>query len=188
MASALLMLVTVYESQWFHAEGSARVVIDPTRMSQGIMTGIGFLGAGVIMKDGLSVRGLTTAASIWITAAIGILVGIGFYFPAGIAAALTLGTLSLFRWIENRMPAQFYAHFAVKFERASAMPEAELRATVSGHGFSIANLNYRLSGEGTHLEYRMVIRTLDQKNVSTLSEALNRNPTVVDYRISPTGD
>jgi putative Mg2+ transporter-C (MgtC) family protein len=68
------------------------------------------------------------------------------------------------------------------------MPEAELRAMVSGHGFSIANLNYRLSGEGTHLEYRMVIRTLDQKNVSTLSEALNRNPTVVDYRISPTGD
>jgi putative Mg2+ transporter-C (MgtC) family protein len=53
--------------------------IDPTRMAQGIMTGIGFLGAGVIMREGLSVRGLTTAASIWITAGIGILVGIGFY-------------------------------------------------------------------------------------------------------------
>jgi diketogulonate reductase-like aldo/keto reductase len=54
-------------------------------MAQGIMTGIGFLGAGVIMKEGLSVRGLTTAASIWITAAIGILVGIGFvpYSPLG---------------------------------------------------------------------------------------------------------
>ena len=45
------------------------------------MTGIGFLGAGVIMKEGITVRGLTTSASIWITAAIGILVGIGFYFP-----------------------------------------------------------------------------------------------------------
>lgn len=188
MASALLMLVTVYESQWFHAESSARVVVDPTRMAQGIMTGIGFLGAGVIMKDGLSVRGLTTAASIWITAAIGILVGIGFYFPAGVAAALTLGTLSLFRWIEGKMPAQFYAHFTVKFERASAMPEPALRAMVNGHGFSIANLNYRLSGEGSHLEYRMVIRTLDQKNVSALSDALNHIPAVLDYRIAPTGD
>ena len=72
MASALLMLVTVYESQWFVSGRLERVVVDPTRMAQGIMTGIGFLGAGVIMKEGLSVRGLTSAASIWITAAIGL--------------------------------------------------------------------------------------------------------------------
>ena len=72
---------------------------DPTRMAQGIMTGIGFLGAGVIFKEGLSVRGLTTAASIWITAAIGILIGIGFYMPAILATVLTLSTLSLFRCI-----------------------------------------------------------------------------------------
>src|SRR5438132_472276 len=70
-ASSLLMLITVYEGHWMHA-ASALVQLDPTRMAQGIMTGIGFLGAGVIIKEGLSVRGLTTAASIWITAAIGI--------------------------------------------------------------------------------------------------------------------
>ena len=57
------------------------------------MTGIGFLGAGVIMKDGLSVRGLTTAASIWTTAGIGILVGIGLYLPAALTTALALGAL-----------------------------------------------------------------------------------------------
>src|SRR5438045_7012807 len=74
------MLVTVYEAHWMRA-ATGLVQIDPTRMAQGIMTGIGFLGAGVIIKEGLSVRGLTTAASIWITAAIGILAGIGFYFP-----------------------------------------------------------------------------------------------------------
>ncbi len=188
LASALLMLVTVYESQWFSSPGAARVAIDPTRMSQGIMTGIGFLGAGVIMKEGLSVRGLTTAASIWITAAIGILVGIGFYFPAGIATALTLGTLSIFRWIENKMPSQFYAHFTVKFARDSAMPEPELRKMVSEHGFTIANLNYRLGGDGAHFEYRMVIRTLGAGNARSLSERLNRSPTVLEYRIAPTGD
>jgi putative Mg2+ transporter-C (MgtC) family protein len=59
-ASALLMLVTVYEAHWVPA--AAKVQLDPTRMAQGIMTGIGFLGAGVIVKEGLSVRGLTTAA------------------------------------------------------------------------------------------------------------------------------
>src|ERR1051325_10926514 len=107
IASASLMLLTVYQHLWFNA--SADVVrIDPTRMAQGIMTGIGFLGAGVIVKEGASVRGLTTAASIWITAAIGILAGVGFYFPVVIATALPLGTLSMFRWIEARMPALFY--------------------------------------------------------------------------------
>src|SRR5687767_7408469 len=130
LASALLMLVTVYEAQWFSIRGMGRVTVDPTRMAQGIMTGIGFLGAGVIMKEGLSVRGLTTAASIWITAAIGILVGIGFYFPAGLASALTLGTLSTFRWIESKLPVEFYAHFVVRFARGAQISEDALRELV----------------------------------------------------------
>ena len=64
------MLVTVYEAYWVR-DGSVTINIDPTRMAQGIMTGIGFLGAGAILKDGYTVRGLTTAASVWMTAAIG---------------------------------------------------------------------------------------------------------------------
>src|SRR3954465_6369270 len=87
-ASSLLMLVTVYEAHWVRV-ASDMVRLDPTRMAQGIMTGIGFPGAGVILKEGLSVRGLTTAASIWITAAIGILAGIGFYLPLSVSVVLT---------------------------------------------------------------------------------------------------
>jgi len=117
LSSSLLMLITLYQSLWFHADSLGRVNLDPTRMAQGIMTGIGFLGAGVIMKEGLSVRGLTTAASIWITSAIGILFGVGFYFPAIAATILTLCTLSAFRWVENRMPALFYAQLVIRFGR-----------------------------------------------------------------------
>ncbi len=97
IASSALMLIPLYQGRWFHGWVSGSVTVDPTRMAQGIMTGIGFLGAGVIFKEGLTVRGLTTAASIWITAAIGILAGIGFYFPLIVATVLTLGTLSVFR-------------------------------------------------------------------------------------------
>src|SRR5438876_1367794 len=111
VSSSVLMLVTVYQWQWFLPHGLERVNLDPTRMSQGIMTGIGFLGAGVIMKEGLTVRGLTTAASIWITASIGILTGIGFYFAAGLGTVATLGTLSVFRCIEGKMPAESYSNF-----------------------------------------------------------------------------
>jgi putative Mg2+ transporter-C (MgtC) family protein len=157
-------------------------------MAQGIMTGIGFLGAGVIMKEGLSVRGLTTAASIWITAAIGILIGIGFYFPAIMTAVLTLGTLSIFRWLENKMPTQQYAQFIVKFARESAMPEPELRTLVNSLAFTVANLHYRLVDDGTHFEYRMMIRTQKLSSLHRLSEALLKLPNVLEFRLAPTGD
>jgi len=188
LSTSLLMLVTVYESSWFEVAASARATIDPTRMAQGIMTGIGFLGAGAIMKEGLTVRGLTTAASIWTTAAIGILVGIGFYFPAALASALTLGTLSLFHWIEGKLPSQFYAHFVVRFARSSQMGEDALRELITSHAFSIANLNYRLNAEGEYFEYRMVLRTNRAANARALSERLSRLDAVREFRLSPTGD
>src|SRR3954462_287646 len=96
---------------------------DPTRMAQGIMTGIGFLGAGVIFKEGLTVRGLTTAASIWVTAAIGILVGIGFWFAAVVGSVATLTVLAAFRFIEARLPSEFYAHHLLRFARDQVLGE-----------------------------------------------------------------
>ena len=188
LSTSLLMLVTVYETRWFPNITQGRISLDPTRMAQGIMTGIGFLGAGTIIRDGLSVRGLTTAASIWITAAIGILVGIGFYFPALMATILTLGTLSVFRWIENRIPSQFYAQFVVRFARDKAMPEAQMRQLLIDYGFTVANLNYRLDVEADFFEYQMVIRTIRGENVSKLTQALNKIESVKAYRVSPTGD
>ena len=126
--------------------------------------------------------------SIWITAAIGILIGIGFYFPALIATILTLGTLSVFRWIENQIPAQFYAQFVIRFARNEAMPEAEMRRMLEDYGFTIANLNYRLDVESDSFEYQMVIRTNREDNASRLAQALNSVVSVKEYRVSPTGD
>lgn len=188
MASALLMLVTTYQSHWFPGGEADIVRIDPTRMAQGIMTGIGFLGAGVIMREGLTVRGLTTAASIWTTAGIGILAGIGFYFPAALATALALGTLALFRWIEARMPAQIYAQFHVRFTRGNAMSEPELRGLVKGLGFTVANLHYRLEDGGRYLEYRMVLQCSAQTQLQQLVETLEKLPIIYEFRVSPTGD
>jgi len=186
-ASSLLMLVTVYEAHWVRAAADL-VRLDPTRMAQGIMTGIGFLGAGVIMKEGLSVRGLTTAASIWITAAIGILAGIGFYFPLAVSVILTIGLLSIFRWIESRMPSQAYYHFDVRFARNAGMTESMLRSLVERHGFSIANFSYRLDGVDRIRRHSMVLRTTDRANTSRLFDTLDASETVLECRIAPTGD
>jgi putative Mg2+ transporter-C (MgtC) family protein len=164
------------------------VIVDPTRMAQGIMTGIGFVGAGAIIKEGFTVRGLTTAASIWITAAIGILTGIGFYFAALIGTVLALGTLSTFRWIEARMPTETYAIFMVRFAREAVMSEAALRNLVQSTGFSLHNLSYRLHGDVGQFEYRMVLRTMNAGNAHALSERLKADTSVLEFRIAPTSD
>ena len=188
VASTLLMLVTVYQNEWMTQVAADAIRTDPTRMAQGIMTGIGFLGAGVIFKEGLTVRGLTTAASIWMTASIGILVGIGFWFAAIVGTIATLLILSAFRFIENKLPAEFYAHHHLRFKRDAVMGEAELRKLVGEHGFSIANLHSRLIDEGKVFEYRMVIRSRDRTSAQTLAQHLLKLPQVVEFRISPTGD
>jgi putative Mg2+ transporter-C (MgtC) family protein len=187
-ASSLLMLLTVYQWELLQGAPLETVRVDPTRMAQGIMTGIGFLGAGVIMKEGLTVRGLTTAASIWITAAIGILVGIGFYFPAIVATVLTLGTLSLFRWIETIMPTFYYSRLNVRFKRQEAPTEPELRQLISQNGFSVANLSYRLQQEGRFFEYEMTVRSGNRDDFRRLAETLNAMEKVLEFEIIPTGD
>jgi len=188
VTSSLLMLVTLYQSEWLPGVPLETVKMDPTRMAQGIMTGIGFLGAGVIYKEGASVRGLTTAASIWLTAAIGILFGIGFYFPAVLATAFAVGILAAFRWFEARMPAQVYAYHHIRFQRNNTMSEKELRDLLAQHGFSIANMAYRVIEDGQVFEYRMVIRTTDPTNTSRLADDLRQLELVREFRIAPTGD
>jgi putative Mg2+ transporter-C (MgtC) family protein len=188
IASAVLMIVTVYQDQWMTLVQHDAIRTDPTRMAQGIMTGIGFLGAGVIFKEGLTVRGLTTAASIWVTAAIGILVGIGFWFAAMVGAVATLIVLALFRFVEARLPSEFYAHHMLRFTRDRVMGESELRKMIADHGFTIANLSSRLIEVGQQFEYRMTIKSRDRKAAEQLSSHLRGLPEVVEFRIAPTGD
>jgi putative Mg2+ transporter-C (MgtC) family protein len=187
MASSVLMLVTVYEAHWVKTAADT-VRLDPTRMAQGIMTGIGFLGAGAIVKEGLSIRGLTTAASIWITAAIGVLAGIGFYFPLVVSVLITLGVLSLFRRIEAMMPVEVYYQCDVQLARSAGMTESALRSLIERQGFSIANFSYHLDAEGRIRRHSMVVRTINRSGASRLADALEATEAVIEFRISPAGD
>jgi putative Mg2+ transporter-C (MgtC) family protein len=87
LSSALLMVLSTEVARDLDVAG------DPTRIAAGVMTGIGFLGAGTIIKHGATVQGLTTAASIWTAAAVGLAVGVGYYLPATLVVLLTLLTL-----------------------------------------------------------------------------------------------
>jgi putative Mg2+ transporter-C (MgtC) family protein len=116
------------------------------------------------------------------------LLGIGFYFPAAVATLLTLGTLSLFRWIEAIMPSLFYARVEVGIHRADPLAEAELCELMIRHGFTVANISYQLGGEGQLFTYRMTARTRDRNKYRRLSESLTGMPRILEFRIHPTGD
>lgn len=186
-ASCVLMFVTVYEDHWMRAAPEI-IRLDPTRLAQGIMTGIGFLGAGVILKEGLSVRGLTTAASIWMTSAIGILAGIGFYFPLALSVAITVGVLSIFRWLERRMPAQTFYQFDIYFVRDAALTEKDLREIVKKAGFSIANFTYQFDRKDQEKRNRMTLRTMDRSSAAQLYGLLEGDDSVLKFKITPTSD
>ena len=188
VASSLLMLLTVYQIQWMTVVPLDAIKTDPTRMAQGIMTGIGFLGAGVIFKEGLSIRGLTTAASIWMTAALGIVIGVGFYTAALVGAAATLAVLAAFRALELRLPTEFYAEHSVTFNRDAVISEDDLRRMIREHGFSVGNVSYTLREGGRLFEYGMIIKTRDRRNAEALARELRSRREVLEFRIALTGD
>ncbi|MFV2060023.1 MAG: MgtC/SapB family protein [Gammaproteobacteria bacterium] len=186
VSSSLLMLLMTYQWHLIPKEFLDTVRADPSRMAQGIMTGIGFLGAGVIVKEGLSVRGLTTAASIWMTAAIGIVIGLGFYFPALITTIFTLASLSVFRWLESLLPSQKYAKFTISFLRHKEhLTEKDLLTLIHGYKIKSYSSSYKLVEEGKYFRYEMVIKSKHHDNFRKLSDYLLGLENVCEFTVSP---
>jgi putative Mg2+ transporter-C (MgtC) family protein len=109
VGSTLFTLVSAYAFEDFlvAGPGAAAQRVDPTRIAAQIVSGIGFLGAGAIIRQGANVRGLTTAAALWIAAAIGMAVGAGYYFGASVATALVLASLVGLRQLRPAVAARF---------------------------------------------------------------------------------
>lgn len=100
--SALFMIGSILLYDEVHASGGTTA--DPSRIGSTVVQGIGFLAAGVIFTAGSKVHGLTTAAGIWVTSALGLLIGAGFYEVALVGGGLTLLTLTAFRFVEQYIP------------------------------------------------------------------------------------
>jgi len=188
VSSALLMQFTVY--QWSLLQGVPldTVRIDPTRMAQGIMTGIGFLGAGVIMREGITIRGLTTAASIWITASIGVVLGMGMYFAGFVATVFAFGILSVFRWVEHRTPTLHYGRMSVRFKRSDALSVEAIKEVAMAHGIESNHPSFHLEADGRIYVYEMTIRARETKSYSDFADTLNGMEQVLEFSLEPTGD
>jgi putative Mg2+ transporter-C (MgtC) family protein len=178
VASVLLMIVSA--SLGGPVDGVLR--FDPGRLAAGAITGVGFLGAGVILKSGLNVHGLTTAACLWIVSAIGLAVGSGLYLAALLGFAITLGSLWLLRYVEDRLPRLAYKHVTIVVDRDT--PEQPLRAAVTAHGPSITEMDYELDTAAGTMTYRITIASEHRISEREIVDALSGPPGVRRLRVS----
>lgn len=179
-AAVMVAFVPALEPSLFHGPPS---VDNAGRLAQGIMTGIGFLGAGVIFKAGVNIQGLTTAASVWATAAIGLLFGLGEYLPGALATAAVLATLIALRWVELWMPAKFYVWSTFRFRAETAPTGDELKALLAAEGASLGELSYAKLRGGEILQFSGVVLGSNPAVLHALAERLRTVDGLVEYEL-----
>ena len=187
LASALLMLAAVHQMEWMGPHVSRDVIrIDPTRMAHGVLTGVGFLCGGVIFREGFSVHGMTTAASLWMTSALGVLFGVGFYELAVPGTVLTFAVVAGFRFIDERLPQRQVGDLRVRYRRDAAFSEQALRDLMGR--VQIAHVSHKLVENGQFIEHHATFRAFGRIDTARLAEKLSAEPAVVEYEVMPRRD
>lgn len=132
LSSCLLMLAALHQTHWaFDDLPRDNIMTDPTRMAHGVLTGIGFLCAGVIFRQGFSIHGLTTAASLWMTSALGLLFGAGLVELAAIATLVTVTILVGLKLVSSRLPSWSEADVKVSWTRGDLETARQVAEAIS---------------------------------------------------------
>ncbi|MBR0565138.1 MgtC/SapB family protein [Azoarcus sp. L1K30] len=176
VASCAVTVIAGYPASWFggaallQSASTAVPMPDPTRVIQGIVTGVGFLGAGVIMKEGLNISGLTTAASIWSASVIGILVGIGFYGAAILLTILSAGCMMYVSKLEYLLPSRHAIAIVLHFVPDFKPDEASVGEAMLARGYEIASGSFAINYKGNCQEWRFVAVALGRGRGERLSK------------------
>jgi putative Mg2+ transporter-C (MgtC) family protein len=184
VGAALFTIVSAYAWSDFQFSTREGITFDPTRIAAQVVTGIGFLGAGAIIRQGLSIRGLTTAASLWVVAAIGMASGVGYYEAALVTTALVLISLWPLRILAYRMSARTRPEegmLAVDLP-AGASAVSVLEA-VEGAGANVTSLEFEEEGDRRRVDLR--VRLGSGKSAAELIDALTRTEAVRGARWNP---
>ena len=174
MVSAGIVLVSGYPELWYGTQfANSNYHADPTRSIQGIVTGIGFLCAGVIMKEGFSISGLTTAASIWTVAAVGILVGVGLFIAAVFMALCAIVCMTVVSKMEARLPSRPAVAVTLRFKKDFRPGVQAIKDSVSKRGYFLAQGSISISHNQGHSEWHFVVLATDRSLGATLPNLSN---------------
>lgn len=189
MASTGVIVLLASPHNWFGGSSAAVVapLVDPTRVIQGVVTGIGFLCAGVIMREGMNISGLTTAASLLAASAIGIVLGMGFYFAA---ISLTLLCAALMMWgarLEAALPSHPAIAVQLSGEPGRSFDQAELAAFAAALGYDFAPGSVSIECDGDRQEWRFVCtarHNYGRETLARFASHLPELPGLAGYRVT----
>jgi putative Mg2+ transporter-C (MgtC) family protein len=191
MASCAITVIAGYPAFWYGGSAlgslSGHLPPDPTRVIQGVVTGVGFLGAGVIMREGMNISGLTTAASIWSSSAIGILVGVGFYSAAILLAVLSASLMMWASHLERALPSRPAVAIRMTFRAGFIPSQSALEKIALARGYEIAGGSLHIQCISQREEWRFVAISMNRNKgvpLPELSKELRQFDGVEDYSLA----
>lgn len=159
---------------YYGAEHPAKAVGDPTRIAAGVVTGVGFLGGGVIMHQGFNIKGITTAAIIWTAAALGLSVGYGLYIPAVVVFVLVILTLPLFKRIERAyFPASRVKTIHLIYSNDDVDID-QVKKILSSCRIFLRDINYSNSFEEDKFKVEIIVNTPAIVDFAALGKKLKK--------------
>ncbi|MDA0989129.1 MAG: MgtC/SapB family protein [Verrucomicrobia bacterium] len=157
LGAAAFTVVSIYLSRFSEVvDGTVILRADPSRIAAQVVTGIGFLGAGAIIKEGLNVRGLTTAACLWIVAAVGMAAGAGAYTLAVMTTLLSLFALVVLSRVERGFRRDYYRVLRITTGLDTAV--GDVTSCVKRHGMRIMHFDYQRDYETSRMTIQLSVR------------------------------
>jgi putative Mg2+ transporter-C (MgtC) family protein len=177
IGACLVMLLSL------HMNDMSPTKADPGRLAAQVVAGVGFLGAGAILRSGLSVRGLTTAACLWTVAAIGLAVGCGYWKAAAMATGMVLTATYLFQKLENRISrARFLRRFVVHARESTGLV-GSLEAILERAGSEVRELDIERNVSEKKMQVSITASCPEDHDVEALSRAFSALPDVEKVEI-----
>ena len=172
MASCAVTVIAGFPGAWFGGmvSISGNVTPDPTRVIQGVLTGIGFLCAGVITKEANNISGLTTAASIWSVASIGVMVGVGFYAAAILFTALCVGLMVFVSNLEKHLPSRSSIAVTLRFRKGFRPVQAVLERVAGERGYVVSSGSLHIKMNGGQQEWQFIASARERRQCAPLTQ------------------
>ncbi|MGB9642919.1 MAG: MgtC/SapB family protein [Candidatus Ratteibacteria bacterium] len=184
MGCCLAMIVSLRIYELFPSAESQFLRVDPARIAYGVLTGIGFIGAGTIIRDKGKVRGITTASCLWVVSATGLAVGCGYYFLAIGTTVLVLITLLALKGVESKIPHDVYNRIKIKFSGETPKIIDQILSLLSEKGYQILEYSILFQKRENTSTVEIQCRSRGRRNIPNVLENLKSISEVleVEYR------
>jgi putative Mg2+ transporter-C (MgtC) family protein len=184
VGAALFTMVSAYAWTDWRFSTAQGLVFDPTRIAAQVVSGIGFLGAGAIIRQGLSVRGLTTAATLWVVAAIGMAAGVGYYEAAVVTTALVLISLWPLRILAYRLAVRVRPEEGrLAVDLPSGASAVSVLEAVERAGANVRSLEFEEEGDRRRIDLHVRLGT--ERSAAERIDALTQAENVRGARWNP---